>query len=154
MGVQKIISGGQTGADQGALDAAIEAGLAHGGWIPKGRKTEAGPLPEKYRLKEMRTASFPKAAEKNILDAHGALVITRGKLKGGSELTRQLAKTHGFPCLHIDLSEGLPAEAARKAKTWVDQNKIRVLNVAGPQESKAPGIRDITFEIVSKIIKD
>jgi hypothetical protein len=154
MGLQKIISGGQTGADQGALDAAIAAGVAHGGWIPKGCKTEDGPLPGKYRLKVTGTASLPKAAEKNVLDAHGALVITRGKLNGYSELTRQLAKMHGFPCFQIDIAQDLPAEAARKAKAWVGRNKIRVLHVAGPQESKSPGIHDIAFDIVSKIIKD
>jgi hypothetical protein len=154
MGLEKIISGGQTGADQGALDAAIEAGLAHGGWIPKGRKTEAGPLPRKYRLKEMKTENNPRRTEMNIFEAHGTLIITRGKLIGGSALTRQVAKKHGFPCLHIDLDRALPAEAVCNAKAWVDQYKIKVLHVAGPQESNSPGIHDIAFDIVSRIIKD
>jgi len=65
----KIISGGQTGADRAALDVAIELNVPHGGWIPKGRKTEDGVLPDKYQLKEMPTASYPKRTEKNILDS-------------------------------------------------------------------------------------
>jgi len=65
--ISKIISGGQTGADQAALDFAIEHHIPHGGWIPKGRKTEDGILPDKYRLDEMPTASYPKRTEKNIL---------------------------------------------------------------------------------------
>jgi predicted Rossmann-fold nucleotide-binding protein len=65
--LKKIISGGQTGADRAALDTAIEKGIPHGGWIPKGRKTEDGTLPEQYNLQEMPTTSYPKRTEKNIL---------------------------------------------------------------------------------------
>ena len=78
--IKKIISGGQTGADQAALDVAIESGIPHGGWIPKGRKTENGRLPDKYQLKEMATSSYPKRTEQNIIDSHGTLIISNGKL--------------------------------------------------------------------------
>jgi len=57
--LKKIISGGQTGADRAGLDVAIKKGIPHGGWIPKGRKTEDGTLPEQYKLQEMPTASYP-----------------------------------------------------------------------------------------------
>ncbi len=67
----KIISGGQTGSDRAALDVAIELDIPHGGWIPKGRKTEDGILPDRYQLLEMPTASYPKRTEKNILDSYG-----------------------------------------------------------------------------------
>ena len=60
---ERIVSGGQTGADQAALDVAIELAIPHGGWVPKGRRTERGPLPEKYRMKEMPTDSYPKRTE-------------------------------------------------------------------------------------------
>ena len=56
--LEKIISGGQTGADQAVLDIVIKLGLPHSGWIPKGRITEEGPLPDKYKLKEMPTDSY------------------------------------------------------------------------------------------------
>jgi hypothetical protein len=65
---KKIISGGQTGADQAALDVAIKLNIPHGGWIPKGRKTEAGLLPEKYQLQEMTSVSYPLRTEKNVID--------------------------------------------------------------------------------------
>lgn len=93
--IEKIISGGQTGADRAGLDVAIELGIPHGGWIPKGRKTEEGPLPAKYKLKEMRTTSYPKRTEKNILDSDGTVIFTFGKLTGGSELTRRLLFSPG-----------------------------------------------------------
>ncbi len=84
--LKKIISGGQTGADQAALDAAIKLGIPHGGWIPKGRSTENGKLPDKYKLKEMPTKSYPNRTEQNVIDSDGTLIITHGKLTGGSNL--------------------------------------------------------------------
>jgi len=63
--IKKIISGGQTGADQAALDVAIKLGIAHGGWIPKGRITEEGPLPEKYQMQVMSTESYAARTEQD-----------------------------------------------------------------------------------------
>jgi len=79
--LEKIISGGQTGADQAVLDIAIKLGFPHGGWIPKGRITEAGPLPDKYRLKEMPTDSYSECIEQNVKDSKGTLIISYGKLR-------------------------------------------------------------------------
>jgi hypothetical protein len=87
--IEKIISGGQTGADRDALDIAIELGIPHGGWLPKGRKTEEGPLPEKYQLEEMRAASYEMRTVKNVLEADGTLFHT-----GSSQVVR-LHKTRG-----------------------------------------------------------
>lgn len=101
----KIISGGQTGADQGALDAAIEMDIPHGGWVPKERKTEAGPLPAKYQLKDMLTASYQARTERNVIDSDGTLILSHGPLTGGSALTEKMARKHRKPFLHIDLTE-------------------------------------------------
>jgi hypothetical protein len=153
MKIKRIISGGQAGADQAGLDAAIELGIPHGGWIPKGRKTEEGPLPEKYQLKEMRTASYPKRTEKNILDSDATLIFTHGKLNGGSELTAKLAKTHGFPWLHVDLKKSGIQEAVAILKAWFEQNpSIQTLNVAGSRSSKAPGLYEAVKEVLKKAI--
>jgi len=57
--IEKIMSGGQTGADRAALDVAIKLDIPHCGWIPKGRKAEDGTLPQKYKLQEMPTESYP-----------------------------------------------------------------------------------------------
>lgn len=153
MKLKKIISGGQTGADQGALDAAIALGIPHGGWIPKGRKTEDGPLPERYLLREMSTTSYPKRTEKNILDSHGTLIFTNGQLSGGSALTKKLATQHGLPCLHIDLKTTTIPEAISFIRTWIQDNKIAVLNVAGSRESKRPGIHDTIHNILLDVIE-
>jgi len=95
--IERIVSGGQTGADQAALDVALELGIPHGGWVPKGRKTERGPLPKKYHLQEMPTDSYPKRTEQNVMDSDGTLIISHGELSGGSEFTRKMAEKHGKP---------------------------------------------------------
>ena len=83
----KIISGGQTGADRAALDVAIEFDIPHGGWIPKGRRTEDGPLPDRYLLKETKNIGYPQRTEFNIVESDATLILSHGKLAGGSACT-------------------------------------------------------------------
>jgi hypothetical protein len=149
---KKIVSGGQTGADQAALDVAIKLGIPHGGWISKGRITEAGFLHTKYNLQEMLTASYPLRTEKNVIDSDGTLIISHGKLTGGSGLTKKYAGKHDRPCLHIDLNEMTELEAALKTATWVSKNNISVLNVAGPRASKDPEIYQAVFHILESTV--
>ncbi len=151
--ITKIISGGQTGADQAALDFAIEHDIHHGGWIPKGRKTEDGLLPDKYHLDEMPTASYPKRTEKNILDSDGTAIFSRGKLTGGSALTRKLAKQHDKPWDHVDLDQMDEVIAADIIAGWIQRNDIRVLNVAGSSASKDPRIHDFVMGILTRVLK-
>ena len=151
--IEKIISGGQTGADQGGLDAAIALAVDHGGWIPKGRKTESGLLPAKYRLIEMRTSSYPKRTEKNVVESDGTVIITHGRLTGGSSLTKKFAVQHGRPWLHVDLAICSISWAIGLVGRWVDENRIKILNVAGSCESKSPGIFDSTHEIILGVLE-
>ena len=151
--IQKIISGGQTGADQAALDAAIKLGIPHGGWIPKGRPTETGKLPDKYKLKEMTTKSYQKRTEQNVIDSDGTLIITHGKLTGGSKLTQKVAKKHDRPCIHINLNETLLFMASSEINSWIIENGIEVLNVAGSRASKDPEIyQDVKYIIEGVIL--
>jgi len=146
--IRMIISGGQTGADQAALDVAIKLGIPHGGWIAKGRKNENGRLPDSYQLKEMPAARSGSHAEQNLLDSDGTLIISHGKLTGGSEFVRKMAMHHERPWLHIDLSRIIAFKAARKLRLWIRSHKIEVLNVAGPRASKDPRIYKDTVEIL------
>jgi len=138
--LKKIISGGQTGADRAALDFAIKFNIEHGGWIPKGRRTENGPLPLLYELKEMDTQDYKKRTRQNILDSHGTIIIFRGKLTGGSKLTQSYAKVIGRPNCSIDLLQTEEFEAALIIKSFISENFIQVLNVAGPRMSHQPWI--------------
>ena len=106
--LKKIISGGQIGADQAALDAAIKYNFPHGGWIQKGRKTEDGILPYEYKLKELKSGAHPNYTERNVINSDGTLIISHSKLKGSSVLPKKLAKKYNRRCLHMDL-DGTPA---------------------------------------------
>lgn len=138
--LKKIISGGQTGADQAALDVAIKFNIPHGGWIPKGRLTENGPLPITYRLFEMETGDYRDRTKKNIQDSHGTVIVSRGKLTGGSKLTKKHAKLINRPHIYIDLGNIEDFEASIFLKSFILENQIEVLNVAGPRISHDPGI--------------
>lgn len=138
--LKKIISGGQTGADRAALDVAIKFNIEHGGWIPKGRKTEQGPLPMKYQLAEMETTDYRERTRQNIIDSHGTVIISRGNLTGGSKLTRIYANVLGKPNCYIDLLKTEEFEAAMILKSFIMENKILILNVAGPRLSRHPWI--------------
>ncbi len=149
--VKKIISGGQTGVDQAALDVAIKLDIPHGGWIPKGRLTENGVLDDKYQLKEMETANYNKRTEQNVIDADGTLIISRGELTGGSEYTREMVINHNRPWLHIDLHKINAFQAAREIRSWIAEYGIEVLNVAGPRASKDPAIYRATADILETV---
>src|SRR5262245_14726445 len=94
----KIRSGGQTGADIAALDWAIKAGVPHCGWCPKGRLSEAGPIPSQYHLKETASANYAERTRLNVRDSDGTAVFTIvPKLKGGSLATCKFALELGRP---------------------------------------------------------
>jgi len=150
--IKKIISGGQTGADRAALDAAIEYGVPHGGWIPKGRRTENGRLPDRYILQETSNIGYPQRTELNLLESDGTLIFSHGKLIGGSALTQKLAKKHIRPCLHIDLDEITDYKAVEIIRSWIDVRGIEVLNVAGSRASKDPLIYDAVKDIIKSVL--
>ena len=155
--VSKIVSGGQTGADCGGLDAAIEIGIPHGGWCPKGRKAEDGVIPEKYHLQEMTSADYLKRTEQNVIESDATVIFTYGKPTGGSKRTVDFCKKHSKLYLCLDLSIMLDTRAAAKLLAFLENQhggmllmpvermpKVPgnpVLNIAGSRESKAPGIQ-------------
>lgn len=149
--ITKIISGGRTGAERAALDAAIKLSITHGGWAPVGRKVENGQLPGKYKLKEMLTSSHPKLKERNILDSDGTLVISRGDLTDDLLLTKKIAKEKQRPWFHIDIDIVHAFGAAAITSEWVAENEIKILNIAGPTESENPEIYRHTMKILESM---
>ena len=133
----KVVSGGQTGVDRAALDAARAAGLPCGGWCPRGRLAEDGPIDRVYPLVETPSADYAERTEWNVRDSDGTLVVARGRATGGTALTIALARRHGKPLLVVDLArQPSPQEVSR----WIGARAVGVLNVAGPRESQRPGI--------------
>lgn len=145
--VRRIISGGQTGADRGGLDAALQLGIPHGGWCPRGRKAEDGTVPLQYQLGE--TVSFDYAARtgRNVAEADGTVIFTHGRLIGGSKLTAAIAMELRRPLLHLDLN-GDRGAATTQFTRWLTQYHINVLNIAGSRESEAPGIHSEVLAFV------
>jgi hypothetical protein len=135
--VKKIVSGGQTGVDRAALDFAIENGILHGGWCPKGRRAEDGKIPAAYDLKETASGGYGERTGKNVEDSDGTLVIYTGKLSGGTLLTAALCRKRGKPLFLLnteDAGKGVKAEFLR----WIEENEIETLNVAGKRGSEGP----------------
>ena len=148
--LEKIISGGQTGADRAGLDAALEAGIPVGGRCPKGRLGEDDPVPSTYPLTELKSASYPARTEKNVRDSDGTLVLNIGRLTGGTKKTVEYADKHGKPCLVVQLDQ--PCEPGA-VSSWIREHGIKVLNIAGPRESKCPGLHDKVLEYLGQLFR-
>ncbi len=147
-GVAKIVSGGQTGVDRGALDAAITLGLAHGGWCPKGRIAEDGPIDPRYQLQELASSDYAARTERNVLDSDGTLILYQGRLQGGTALTNRLAKQHGKPLFRVRLEQPVPVDEIIR---WLQNHHIQTLNVAGPRGSSGAQLQQQAEQVICKI---
>jgi hypothetical protein len=131
----KIVSGGQTGVDRGALDAALAAEFPCGGWCPADRHAEEGPIPARYPLTPLARGGYRERTRQNVLDSDGTAILVHGVLSGGTLLTLNLCKREGKPYLVIDASKSSESAAAAVIARFVEENGIHVLNVAGPRLS-------------------
>lgn len=138
---ERVISGGQTGVDRAALDAAQELGIACGGWCPRGRRAEDGRIPMCYPLRETPDADYRRRTEWNVREADATLVLTWGPAGGGgTQLTINLTQWLDRPLLVVDLATD-PSPAA--VREWLAAGGFETVNVAGPRESSSPGIHRI-----------
>jgi hypothetical protein len=138
MALGKIVSGGQSGVDRGALDAALAADFPAGGWCPADRSTEDGLIPAHYPVVPLPHGGYPERTLQNVLDSDGTVILAPGELTGGTSLTFALCKEHEKPALVIDATRHTEADAAMKIATFVERHSIRTLNVAGPRKSAWP----------------
>src|SRR5436189_4138656 len=160
--LRTIISGGQTGVDQAALQAARDCGLTIGGWCPPGRECEAGLIPPEFALKETPNDRSPEApdvphsqrTEWNARDSDGTLVIGAASLcearagDFGTEWTIACAKRYKRPLLVCGVGD---PEAKKKIEQWVGANSVSTLNVAGPSELTSPGIGERSYTLLKRI---
>ena len=160
MTLRKIISGGQTGVDQAALQAAIDSGLDHGGWCPPGRMCETGKIPDHFLLEETPLERDPSAPEiprsqrtiRNVRDSDASLIFWIGEVQElqsdkGTKLALETSKKMRKPYL-IANPETTNVETIQK---WIEENDIEVLSVGGPSEGSSPGIYRHVYQILRQI---
>jgi putative molybdenum carrier protein len=153
MRIARIVSGGQTGVDLAALDAALASGVLCGGWVPRGRFNEDGLIAAHYPVKETRSAELAQRTQWNVRDSDATLILARGPLAGGSTLTERLAREQGKPCLHVDLA-AVPSDAApARILRWLATLDGTTLNVAGPRRSNDPEIYDIAYRVIAAVLR-
>ena len=154
----KIVSGGQTGVDRGALQAAMDLGLDWGGWVPKGWRAENGTIPPLYRAKmqEHASANYLGRTRRNVIDSHATLIIVSSyPLSGGTLKTRFFCQEAMRSHFVVSLGE---ADAVEKVRKWLGQFFAQehpmpfALNVAGPRESKASGIQKRTRRFLAEVL--
>ena len=164
--ITRIISGGQTGADRGGLDAAIYCDVPHGGWCPKGRKAEDGVIPAQYQLQETTSGDYLRRTEQNVIDSDATVVFTLGPLSGGSLRTVEFAHGHEKPWFHLNVDQTSREKAVKLIVDWLEGRadydhdeytaqppKDCVLNVAGSRESKADGIQQLVMAIMVDVLR-
>jgi hypothetical protein len=152
--IERVISGGQTGADRGGLDGAIRVwGVCDriGGWCPSGRRAEDGPIPLKYPLKETLEWDYPTRTKLNVQDSDGTVVFTYGDPQRGSKLTLDLA-SQNRAFLHIDLAIMSRTDAIEMIADWADATRIKVLNVAGSRQSSYEGIQEWVADVIEGVL--
>lgn len=158
----KVISGGQTGVDQAALQAAIDSDIKHGGWCPPGRVCEIGKISERYHLietpdeRDLSAPEIPRSQRTiwNVRDSDGVLVFWDEKgselqSDKGTKLALETANNLGKPFLIIDISKKV---SVTEIANCISLNNIEVLNVAGPSENTSPGIYDRVYEVMQEIL--
>jgi hypothetical protein len=149
----KIMSGGQTGVDRGALDAALEAGVDAGGWCPEGRRAEDGRIADRYPLRELKGAGYRQRTLQNVRDSEGTVIVYSRYPTDGTELTLLFCIREKKPYLLLDATEMPVAKAAGRVVDFVSENGIVRLNVAGPRESGMPGARVYSHDVIQAFLE-
>ena len=145
----RIVSGGQTGVDRAALDAALASGVACGGWCPAGGWAEDGPIPERYPLREAPSADPAVRTGLNVRDSDATLVLCVEDAAGGTASTIEHAEALGRPLLVLDPAE---SDALGAAHAWIYRHSVQTLNVAGPRASEAPELYAAAYLFVLALL--
>ena len=145
--IEKIVSGGQTGVDRAALDVALELNVPCGGWCPKGRLAEDGPIPDRYPLQCTESSKYSRRTRLNVQESDGTLILAIGRLTGGTALTKSYAIKELKPHHVVDLASN---DGLQSTLQWLVTARVKILNVAGPRASSNPDI----YETACTFLRD
>ncbi|MEL7537269.1 MAG: putative molybdenum carrier protein [Pseudomonadota bacterium] len=134
----RIVCGGQTGTDRGAMLAALDRGVPIGGWCPDGRKAEDGPIPLFYPLRELPGSDYPERTLRNVLDSDATCIVRFDGVDAGSKLAAAACRREGKPYTYLDAHTIDSDDAAAELESFIREHKIKVLNVSGPRASAHP----------------
>lgn len=148
----KIISGGQTGVDRAALDAAMAHNFPVGGWCPEGRLAEDGVIPDRYPLQELPAAGYRQRTLQNVRYSNATLIIYFDTLSGGTEQTLAFCLKEHKPYRLIDAEAINTDKAVEKVLRFLGQGEDKVLNVAGPRSSTSNWAYAYTHELINKLL--
>lgn len=144
----RIISGGQSGVDIAGLDWALAHSVDHGGWCPKGRRSEDGPLPPHYLLSETPLSNYLQRTEWNVRDSDATVIFTlTDVLDGGSKRTAQFADKLHRPWLHFR-----PGVHPKFLAQFLVRHRVTTLNIAGKRESSAPGVYCFVIDTLDRVL--
>ena len=149
--LEKIITGGQTGADRAALDAVMESRFPIGGNCPAGRMAEDGIINHLYPLDEIE-GGYESRTQKNVADSDGTAIFYEENLFGGTEQTLDFCLELKKPHILIDIDLLDMDEAANRVSSFITDYRIRVLNVAGPRLSHCPSIYNYVKDALKGVI--
>ena len=138
--IKKLISSGQTGVELAALDVAVKLGIDYGGWAPRGKHNDQGPLSETYNLSEVPAMGFKTAMEQNVMSADGTLIVSRGQKSPRTQYAVEMSLKHQRQLLHVDLSQNSSFEAASLISSWASLQQINIAFVTGPRSETDPRI--------------
>lgn len=152
--IKKIVSGGQTGVDRAALDAALQTSTPCGGWCPEDRVAEDGKIPDRYPLVELKNAGYSERTLQNVIDSDGTLIIYFDSLSGGTEKTLLFCLENNKPYLLIDASEIPAPRAVKRISEFVKKKNLNTLNVAGPRASSAKPAYNYTNKVICRVLEE
>ena len=153
MRLKKIVSGGETGVDRAALDAALSANFPCGGWVTADRMAEDGVVPSRYPLTPLPNGGYRQRTRLNVTDSDGTAILYDESLKGGTRLTRNLCALLKRPYILISAAE-MPDTivVAEKIVKFIQDNDIETLNVAGPRASGLAAGYTFSRGVIGRVI--